>query len=79
MAWWKFWKKKSGINFYLVNIESGRHNIEGLELRIVKESHIIAATDEERAIRIALSDITVRHYGHEPSYQIVIDIKQIKK
>lgn len=62
---------------YLVLIESGKNNIGGCNLHILKMAIIVNAASSDEAITKAREGNHPRHYGHSGDYITIIDIKEI--
>ena len=63
---------------YLVELESGKNNIAGCDLRIERGSTIVDAKDETEAVELAMDKLDLKHYGHWPDFRVVKSIKKLE-
>lgn len=62
---------------FLIVYESGKNNLCGCTIHILKNSSIISAENINTAISIFRSMSRPLHYGHECDYVCVLDIKEV--
>lgn len=70
------------MNSFLISFESGKNNIGGMPLHIIKSSRIVLAENFEDANRKARdTEYTNRyshsHFGYDPDYFMITDIKKL--